>query len=82
VPANDRDASTHPVSFLNYPHCGLTIRANARQLAIEYSPRWIARSRKPVRLFASTLPTVELYASDAIPDAARPDRPAAAGRRL
>jgi hypothetical protein len=82
VHAYDRGASAEASSFLNCPRCGLTIGANAQRLEIEYCPRRIVRSRKPVRLFASTLTTVELYASDAIPDAARPDRPAAAERRL
>ena len=80
--ADDRTASTPGASFLNCPSCGLTIRAKAYRMAIEYCPRCIARSGTPVRLFASTLATIELYASDAIPDAARPDRPGAAGRRL
>ena len=82
VPAHSCDASAPPSSCMNCPHCGLTIRANDQRLAIEYCPRCIVHSRKAVRLFATTLPTVELYASDAILDAARPDRPAAAVRSL
>lgn len=48
--------------YLNCPRCGLTISPKAEWLAIEHCPRCIARHRALVKLFASTLPTDELYA--------------------
>ncbi len=75
--ADDRTASGHSASFLNCPSCGLTIRTTAYRLAMEYCPRCIARSRKAVRLFASMLPAVDLYAAEAMPDIRCPDAPPA-----
>src|SRR5947209_20312566 len=76
-PAFDGAGTLH----LNCPRCGLTITPKADWLTIEHCPRCIARSGLPVRLFASTLPTDELYAAEAAPGAARPDAPPAAHRR-
>lgn len=57
--------------FLNCPRCGLSIRARARWLAIEYCPRCLARNRVAVRLFSSVLPSGQLYHEDSRP---RPDK--------
>jgi hypothetical protein len=47
------------------PRCGLTIAPRASWLLIERSARCTARNSVPVGLFASALPTDELYAADA-----------------
>jgi hypothetical protein len=57
--------------YWNCPHCGLTIRPKANRPTMEHCPRCIARGRRLVRMFASTLPARELYASADKPD---PDR--------
>jgi hypothetical protein len=67
--------------YLNCPCCGLTITPRASWLTVEHCPRCIARNGIPVGLFASTLPTGELYAADAAPDADRFVAPPAAERR-
>ena len=66
---------------LNCPRCGLTITPRALWLTIEHCPRCIARNGLAVSLFASTLPTAELYAAEAAPGADRLDAPPAAHRR-
>jgi len=66
---------------LNCPRCGLTIGPGAGWLTVEDCPRCIARSGIPVGLFASTLPTDELYAAGAAPGADRFLAPPAAERR-
>lgn len=53
-------------SHLNCPRCGLTL-AHPACWEPEYCPRCIARRHVAVRLFASTLPADELYASGAAP---------------
>jgi hypothetical protein len=60
-PAFDGAGTIH----LNCPRCGLTITPKASWLTIEHCPRCIARNRVAVSLFASTLPTDELYAATA-----------------
>lgn len=45
--------------------------AKAHWLTVEYCPRCLARTRTAVNMFASTLPTVELYAEGSAPDADR-----------
>src|SRR5437588_7138010 len=65
----------------NCPRCGLTITPKASWLTIEHCPRCIARNGLAVRLFASTLPTDELYAPEARPGADRPGAPPAAHPR-
>lgn len=53
---------------LNCPRCGLTITPRASRLTtIEHCPRCRARAGVEVGLFASTLPTGELYAAGAVP---------------
>ena len=76
-PAVDRAGTIH----WNCPRCGLTITPKARWLTIEHCPRCIARNGLAVSLFASTLPTAELYAAEAAPGADRLDAPPAAHRR-
>jgi hypothetical protein len=63
-------------SFLNCPRCGLSIRQRARSLRIDHCPRCLARSRAMVELFASTLPSDELYGAGLAPNGtiARPAR--------
>jgi hypothetical protein len=66
----------HPITaggklYLNCPRCGLTIAPRADWLTVEHCPRCIARSRAVVRLFASPLPTDQLYTSETKPS---PDR--------
>src|SRR5947209_4687913 len=56
-PAFDGAGTIH----LNCPRCGLTITPKASWLTIEHCPRCIARNGLAVSLFASTLPTDELY---------------------
>lgn len=61
------------VLFLNCPRCGLSIRPRARWLAIEHCPRCMARAQIPVSLFASPLPTAELYPDGSAPAVERRD---------
>jgi hypothetical protein len=68
-------------TYLNCPRCGLTITPRAGWLTVEHCPRCMARNGIPVGLFASTLPTGELYAADAAPGADRFVAPRAAERR-
>ena len=65
---------------LNCPRCGLTITPRVGWLGSEHCPRCLARRRVAVPLFASTLPTSELYASGAVPAESRTGQPA--GRRI
>ena len=60
-PGADRSAPLH----LNCPVCGLTITPKASWLTVEHCPRCMARRHVPVRMFASTLPDEQLYATDA-----------------
>jgi len=55
-------------SHLNCPRCGLSIRVRAGWLAVEHCPRCLGRSRIAVQMFASALPTVDLYAEGAEPE--------------
>lgn len=71
----------HGRLHLNCPRCGLTITAKAHWLAVEYCSRCLAHTRAAVRMFASTLPTVELYAEGSAPDADRAFVGEAAERR-
>ena len=75
-PAFDGAGTIH----LNCPRCGLTITPKASWLTIEHCPRCIAHHGLAVSLFASTLPTNELYAAEAAPGADRLDAPPAAHR--
>ena len=70
--ADDHGASSHAVSFLNCPRCGLSIRPKARWLTIEHCPRCMALARIPVKLFSSTLPAAELYSEGSAPHAKLP----------
>ena len=67
--------------YLNCPRCGLTMTPRASRLTVEHCPRCMARNGIPVGLFASTLPTGELYAADAAPGADRFVAPPVAERR-
>ena len=71
APALNGERTTH----LNCPRCGLTIKPKASWLTIEHCPRCIAHSGVAISLFASSLPTRELYATGAAPDTARPAAP-------
>lgn len=64
-----------PAVYLNCPQCGLTIAPKVDWLVVEHCPRCLARRRTAVRLFASTLPARELYATELIPDTDPPDAP-------
>lgn len=55
--------------YLNCPQCGLSIVTRAKWLRIEHCPRCLARSRTRVGLFASPLPTHELYRHGLAPNA-------------
>jgi hypothetical protein len=55
------------MTYLNCPHCGLTITPKADWLAVEHCPRCIARRGILVTLFASSLPADALYAEHARP---------------
>jgi len=76
-----RDAAMPAAIHLNCPRCGLTITPKASRLMVEHCPRCAAHSSVAVSLFASTLPTNELYAAGAIPGSDRFDAPPAAYRR-
>jgi hypothetical protein len=65
------------MTYLNCPHCGLTITPKVDWLAVEHCPRCIARRGVLVTLFASSLPANALYAADARPDP-RAGKPAGA----
>jgi hypothetical protein len=56
------------MTYLNCPHCGLTITPKVDWLAVEHCPRCIARRGVLVILFASPLPANALYAADGSPD--------------
>lgn len=58
--------------FLNCPRCGLSIVPRAERLRVEHCPRCLARCRTVVELFASRLPTEELYRDGLAPCAAYP----------
>lgn len=58
---------------LNCSRCGLTITPRADGLAVEHYPRCMTHRRAVVRMFASTLPTDELYAYDSSPALDRSD---------
>ena len=77
-----RDQASNGVGLihLNCPRCGLTITPKAGRLTVEHCPRCMARGGITIGLFASTLPTDELYAADAAPGPA-PVRRAAGGER-
>jgi hypothetical protein len=68
---HDRAVGTDGSLFLNCPRCGLSIRPRARWLAIEHCPRCMARAQIPVSLFASPLPSAELYPEGSAPDVER-----------
>ena len=59
------------MTYLNCPHCGLTITPKADWLVVKYCPRCIARRGVLVTLFASSLPVDALYPDDAKPDPER-----------
>ena len=63
------------MTYLNCPHCGLTIAPKADWLAVEHCPRCIARRGVLVTMFASSLPADALYAADGRPGP-RPKEPA------
>lgn len=70
-------AEAHPSGdrlYLNCPRCGLSILIVPRAAGppIEHCPRCIARSRALVELFASPLPTAELYGRGHAPRAQDP----------
>lgn len=87
TPAMSHLRTLDPVSkgartvHLNCPRCGLTITPKASSLTVEHCPRCMARSGIHVDLFASTLPTAQLYAADTAPGAGRLDASPAAERR-
>jgi hypothetical protein len=56
------------MTYLNCPHCGLTITPKVDWLAVEHCPRCIARRGVLVTLVASPLPANALYAADGRPD--------------
>jgi hypothetical protein len=56
--------------YLNCPRCGLSIVPRAEWLGVEHCPRCLARCRTVVELFASRLPTEELYERGLAPCAA------------
>ena len=58
--------------YLNCPRCGLSIIPRAAWLQVEHCPRCLARSRTLVELFASPLPTAELYRRGLTPCAEDP----------
>ena len=58
--------------YRNCPQCGLSIIPRANGLRIEHCPRCLGRSGTLVGLFASSLPTKELYRHDLAPDAEGP----------
>jgi hypothetical protein len=56
------------MTYLNCPHCGLTITPKVDWLAVEHCPRCIARRGVLVTLFASPLPANGRYGADGRPD--------------
>jgi len=59
------------MTYLNCPHCGLTITPKADWLTVEHCPRCIAHRGILVTLFASSLPVEALYAKGARPHPGR-----------
>ena len=69
------------IVYLNCLRCGLSIASRPDRPQIEHCPRCIARRRIVVRLFASRLPTKELYAAGSAPTSDRASkRPIAKSR--
>jgi hypothetical protein len=58
--------------YLNCPQCGLSIVPRAKWVRVEHCPRCLARSHTPVELFASRLPTQDLYRDGLAPSAEHP----------
>jgi hypothetical protein len=60
-------------TYFNCPRCGLTISPKTDWLTVDHCPRCLAHRHAAVSMFASTLPTHELYAIDARPGQRRSD---------
>jgi hypothetical protein len=71
--AGGRPTSNGATIYLNCPRCGLSIARRSEWLTVERCPRCIARGRVAVSLFASSLPSDELYSADARPRSVRID---------